>query len=94
VITLIKKAGGINAQPILAAVHSPFLIATLAHIKRGKSHLQKCILVNYYGQPVRRLSCQKELVFLVNSLQEMHPGVDIIVAGDFNANTNTLQYLA
>ena len=49
VITLVKKEDQMNAQPILAAVHSPSLIATMIHVKYDEVKFQKCIVVNYYG---------------------------------------------
>ena len=35
VITLTKKENGVNAQPILAAIHTKYMIATLVHLKYG-----------------------------------------------------------
>ena len=49
VITLIKKENGVNAQPILAAIHTKYMVATLMHLKHGHKNLQKVIVINYYG---------------------------------------------
>jgi hypothetical protein len=89
-----KKENGSNAQPILAAVHSKTLVATLVHYKYGDSKLQKCVVINYYGQPTHKLQCEKELVFLANSLRQLHPRTDIVLCGDFNANWQHVTELA
>ena len=73
VITLTKKNGGTNAQPILAAIHSQTAIATLNHFKYNDSKLQKCIVINFYDQPLNKSKSEKELIFLTNSLRQMHP---------------------
>ena len=91
VITLVKKQDNMNAQPILTAIHSPSMIATMIHMKYSDTKFQKCIVVNYYGAHACKAQCELELVFTLNSLRELHPQADLLLTGDFNTDPESLK---
>ena len=54
----------------------------------------KVVVINFYSAPRKQGQCEKELVFLTNSIRQLHPNVDVIVAGDFNCAATSLAALA
>ena len=75
-------------------MHTANAIASIIHYPIDGTNYGKVIVVNFYGAPRKQKQCEKELIFLTNSIKQLHSNVDVIVAGDFNCDAVHLSTVA
>ena len=66
----------------------------MIHVKNEANQAFKLALVTFYSPRKNRQTYDGHLQFITNSLKQFHPGINIIVTGDFNRRRPAIDKLA
>ena len=92
VLTLIKREG-MNIQPTLELLWTPWLMVTVIHKVGADLRNYKLVALNYYQPPCNHQQSLTHLKFVLACLKERHRTTCIIASGDFNMNPTQMKEL-